>query len=134
MPQDVKADAANASTGEAASLQGLVATREDERALIEALEAAFDYRGDVTITKTDGSSVTGYVFDRRTGDALADSKLRMMAPGSDAYIHIGYDEIDRLEFTGKDTAHGKTFERWIERFVEKKLAGQQASIENEPLD
>lgn len=124
MPQDVKSHD-NQTPGneksEPESLQGLVADASDERALLDALEDAFDYRGDVTITKTSGETVEGYIFDRRRGGGLTDSIVRMMGPGSDAYITVRFDEIARLNFSGKDTAHGKSFERWVERYTEKKL-------------
>ena len=111
--------------------QGLVATQEDEQALIAALEEAFDYRGDVSLTLTDGEQVTGYIFDRRKNTTLADSVVRLLTPDSDEYVIISYDRVEKIEFTGKDMAHGKTFERWVERFIEKKLAGEKASIEGE---
>ena len=44
----------------------------------EALEKAFDYRGDITVTRKDGSQVQGYLFDRRTGATLADSYVRII--------------------------------------------------------
>jgi hypothetical protein len=47
---------------------------------------------------------------------------------------ISYDRIARLEFSGKDTAAGKTWENWVRRYVEKRLAGERASIDAEPLD
>ncbi len=133
MPQETKAHP-DPDAAETPSLQGLVASREDEKALLDALENAFDYRGDCTIKRTDGSTVTGYIFDRRTGTTLAASTLRLLAPDSTEYTSISYDTIDAIEFSGKDPAHGKTFERWVERYVKKKLAGEKASIESEPLD
>ena len=44
----------------------------------EALEKAFDYRGDITITRKDGSKVEGYLFDRRSGASLTDSFVRII--------------------------------------------------------
>ena len=55
------------------TLQGLEATDADRAALMAALEQAFDYRGDVTITRRSGDTVAGYIFDRRTGQTLDDS-------------------------------------------------------------
>lgn len=133
MPQETKAHP-DPAAADSPSLQGLVASRDDEKALLDALEKAFDYRGDCTITRTDNSTITGYIFDRCVGTTLADSNLRLMTPDSDDHVTIAFDTIDRLEFSGKDTAHGKTFERWVERYVEKKLAGETASIESEALD
>lgn len=134
MPQETKAhDNTTPDQGgaERASLRGMIATKEDERALLDALEEAFDYRGDVTITQTDGTSVMGYLFDRRRKDSLADSVVRLMTPESDEYVVVPFDRVEKLEFSGKDMAHGKTFERWVERFIEKKLAGERAAIEGE---
>src|SRR5205085_3382859 len=41
-----------------------------------ALEKAFHYRGDITITLKDGATVTGFVFDRRAAPTLAESVVR----------------------------------------------------------
>lgn len=116
------------------SLQGLVATREDERALLGALEKAFDYRGDVSLSLTDGSVVTGYIFDRRAGATLAASSVRLLRDGSDEKVTIAFDRIARIEFTGRDTALGKSYESWLKKYVEKKLKGEAANIESEKLE
>lgn len=125
-------------TGDAAperpSLHGLAVTSADRAALLNALEQAFDYRGDCTITTTDGNAVTGYIFDRRRGASLEDSFVRLLAPDSPTPHKIAFAAIERLEFTGKDAAHGRGFDRWVKKFIEMKLAGQRASIESEPLN
>ena len=54
-------------------LEGWVPAVASEEELRQALEKAFDYRGDVIITRKDGSKVEGYIFDRRTGKTLRDS-------------------------------------------------------------
>ena len=54
-------------------LEGWVPQLAGEDEVREALEKAFDYRGDITVTRKDGSQVQGYLFDRRTGATLADS-------------------------------------------------------------
>ncbi len=121
MPQDTK-KAPDVPSGETPTLQGLVATKEDEAALLDALEKAFDYRGDVTLTLTDGSRVEGYLFDRRRGDSLETSVARIMpAEGPTERRAIPFSAIERVEISGKDAAHGKSFERWVRRFTEKKL-------------
>ena len=51
-------------------LEGWVPELAGEEEVRQALEKAFDYRGDVTITRKDGSKVEGYIFDRRTGKTL----------------------------------------------------------------
>lgn len=123
-----------ASTPEGDTLQGWLPDIADRKELFEALNKAFDYRGDVTITRRDGSTLEGYIFDRRTGQGLDDSSVRLMPVGSDDKVEVRYADIARLEFTGKDTAAGKSFENWIKRYVEKKQAGEKANIESESLD
>jgi hypothetical protein len=91
--------------------------------LCAALEKAFDYRGDVTITRKDGSVIEGYVFDRRQGPGLAESAVRMMPRDSDVKIVISYAEIAALVFSGRDTAAGKSWEAWVRKYWEKKAAG-----------
>lgn len=135
MPQETKAKFESAGgADDRATLQGLVATREDETALVAALEQAFDYRGDVSLDLTGGERITGYIFDRRAGRSLAESRVRLMRDGSDERVEIAFDRIARVEFTGRDTAAGKSFETWLKKYVEKKLAGERASIESESLE
>ncbi len=116
----------------AATLQGWSAALADDASRLDVLEKAFDFRGDVTLTLTDGSCVTGYLFDRRPGSTPAKSEVRLLPPDSDKRIEITYDRIAKVEF-GKDTAHGKTFENWVKRYVEKKLKGESANIDSESL-
>ena len=59
------------------NLQGKVWDAASADELRQGLEKAFDYRGDVTITRKDGSSVEGYIFDRRTGTTLENSFIRL---------------------------------------------------------
>ncbi|MCX5641176.1 MAG: hypothetical protein NT059_10260 [Planctomycetota bacterium] len=114
------------------SVIDLAAVPESERK--RAFDEAFEYRGDITLMLTDGSRVDCYLFDRRPGATLADSLVRVMESGGGEKRSISYSQIARLEFTGKDTAAGKTWENWVRRYVEKRLAGEQANIESEVLD
>jgi hypothetical protein len=91
----------------------------------EALEKAFDYRGDVTITTKDGRSVNGYVFDRRTGRTLTESAVRIIPANERTKVTVPYSDIAALAFTGRDTAAGKSFEAWVRKYWEKKAAGEQ---------
>src|ERR1700684_356203 len=59
-------------------LEGWVPELASEAEVCEALEKAFDYRGDITVTRKDGSQVQGYLYDRRTGATLAESLVRIM--------------------------------------------------------
>jgi len=98
------------------------ATDEEIRA---ALEKAFDYRGDVTITFKSGEKVEAYIFNRHTGASLADSWMQYFTPNSPEKCKVSYAEIARLEFSGKDRAAGKHWEGWVKAFNEKKAAGEK---------
>lgn len=99
-----------------------------------AFDAAFDYRGDVTLTLVGGEEIECYVFDRRVGASLRESCVRVMLPGGGEKRTIAYESIRGIAFSGKDTAAGKTWEAWVRRYVEKRLAGEHAGIDAEKLD
>src|ERR1700677_945481 len=91
-------------------LEGWIPALASEAEVREALEKAFDYRGDITITKKDGSQVVGYLFDRRRGESLADSFVRLIPSNEKTRVNIAYSEIAAIALSGRDTAAGKTFE------------------------
>lgn len=106
-----------------------------EADIMSALEKAFDYRGDVTLTLKDGRVINGYIFDRRTGETLAESLVRIMPANERARISVPYSEIAALAFSGRDSAHGKSFEAWVRKYWEKKMAGEtNIGIQPESLD
>jgi hypothetical protein len=116
-------------------LEGWVPALASEAEVREALEKAFDYRGDITITRKDGSRVQGYLFDRRNGPTLASSYVRIIPTGESERLSIAYSEIAALAFTGRDTAAGKTFDAWVKKYWEKRAAGEKnIQIEPEKLD
>lgn len=116
-------------------LEGWVPELAGEEEVRRALEKAFDYRGDVTITRKDGSKVEGYIFDRRTGKTLADSAVRLFPKDADQKVSIPYSEIAALAFSGRDTAAGKSFEAWVRKYWEKKAAGEKnIGIQAESLE
>jgi hypothetical protein len=116
-------------------LEGWVPELAGEEEVRQALEKAFDYRGDVTITRKDGTKVEGYIFDRRSGKTLADSAVRLFPKDSDQKISVPYSDIAALGFTGRDTAAGKSFDAWVKKYWEKKAAGEKnIGIQAEALD
>jgi hypothetical protein len=116
-------------------LEGWVPELAGEEEVRQALEKAFDYRGDVTITRKDGSKVEGYIFDRRTGKTLAESAVRLYPKDADQKISIPYSEIAALAFSGRDTAAGKSFEAWVRKYWQKKAAGEKnIGIQAEALE
>jgi hypothetical protein len=116
-------------------IEGWIPDLATEAELRAALEQAFDYRGDVTITRKDGSCVEGYIFDRRNGATLAESVVRLIPKDSPQKISIPYSDIAALAFTGRDTAAGKSWEAWVRKYWEKKAAGEKhIALEPENLD
>src|SRR5271165_3958618 len=160
--RNLNVDALEAGVGRGhEKLEGAVPELANEAELREALEQAFDYRGDVTITRKDGSRVEGYIFDRRSGPTLAESFVRIIPnePASaqvsvqeqDANpstssgqalghpppqkISIPYSDIAALAFTGRDMAAGKSWEAWVRNYWEKKAAGEKnIALEPEKLE
>lgn len=133
MPQETKSMPADI-LAQQHSVAGVSIDLADDATAFDMLEKAFDYRGDVTLTLKDGRVIAGYLFDRRKGATLADSSIRLMGPASDEKITVRYADIAHIAFSDRDPAAGKSFETWVKKYIEKKLAGEKASIESETLD
>lgn len=117
------------------SVQGWVPQLASEEELRIALEKAFDYRGDVTLTLKNNSKIEGYIFDRVTGPTLSASFVRVLPKDSGPRVKIAYAEIAALAFTGRDTAAGKSWESWVRKYWEKKDSGEaDLSLQPESLE
>ncbi len=117
------------------SVQGWVPKLATEEELRIALEKAFDYRGDVTLTLKDNSKIEGYLFDRVTGPSLTTSFVRVLPKDSTQKLKIAYADIAALAFTGRDTAAGKSWEAWVGKYWEKKATGRgDLSLQPESLE
>ena len=117
------------------NLEGWIPELAGEDEIRAALEKAFDYRGDITITRKDGSKVEGYLFDRRSGKTLAESIVRLYPKDSNQKVAISYADIAALAFSGRDTAAGKSFEAWVRKYWQKKMAGEKnIALKPEALD
>jgi hypothetical protein len=117
------------------NLQGWISQLATEADIRAVIEKAFDYRGDVTVTRKDGSQLTGYLFDRRAGSTLANSVIRLMLATGSQRTSIPYSDIAGLAFTGRDTAAGKSYEAWVKKYWEKREQGEKnISIEPEALE
>lgn len=140
MPQETKSRPFDAEQEHAPGtlhekLEGWVPELAGDDEIRTALEKAFDYRGDITITLKSGEAVEGYIFDRSTGQTLADSTVKLYPKNIDEKRSISYAQIARLEFSGRDAAAGKSFETWVKKYREKKAAGEKnIGIEPEKLD
>lgn len=106
-------------------LEGWIPELATEQDLKNALEKAFDYRGDVTLTLKSGEKIEAYIFNRHTGAALVDSWAQYFTPNAPDKLKLSYAEIARLEFSGKDRAAGKHWEDWVRAYNDKKAAGEK---------
>ena len=106
-------------------LEGWIPELANDEDLRQALEKAFDYRGDVTVTLKSGDRFEAYIFNRQTGATLEDSFVQYFTPKAPEKRKVSYAEIERLEFTGKDRAAGKHWEDWVKAYTEKKAAGEK---------
>jgi hypothetical protein len=147
MPQDSKADGAHTSNGSSSvqSPAGLVVDLSDAATRAAVLERAFDFRGDVMLTLDDGTLLKGYLFDRRPPTGRDDGFVRLMPDtpvaqhassllDAQGNLRVPFGRIARIAFSERDPAAGKSFETWLKTYVEKKRAGQIASIFSEPLE
>jgi hypothetical protein len=117
------------------AIEGWIPELASEAELRDALEKAFDYRGDVTITRKDGTKVEGYIFDRRNAATLAESVVRLIPQNSAQKISVPYSHIAALAFSGRDTAAGRSWEAWVRKYWEKKAAGEKGfGLEPENLE
>jgi len=106
-------------------LEGWVPELASDDDLRNALEKAFDYRGDVTITTKAGKRIEAFIFNRRTGATLSESYVQYFEPNVTGKQKLSYADIARLEFTGKDRAAGKHWEDWVKAYNERKAAGEK---------
>jgi hypothetical protein len=93
--------------------QGFSCDGRDPRLLTAALDAAFDYRGNVTLLLADGSELVGYVFNRELSGPAPFVQLLPADGGARRRIPLG--SIRGVAFTGRDTAAGKSWETWLEK-------------------
>ena len=133
MPQHNKVDPTVELDQDTEARQGMVLQMGDLEHTRFALELTRDYRGDTTIHLKNGDALNGFVFSVE-GDSLETMALRLDLPEDARRTTVLAGEIDRIELDGRDPAACKSWEKWVQRYAEKKLAGEEASIESEPLD
>jgi adenosylhomocysteine nucleosidase len=74
----------------------------------ELVERAFDYRGYVTLRRSDGSELVGFVYDRSA------THLELFDEGATHRVRVPLAEVADIAFTGEDTAR-KSQEMWERR-------------------
>ena len=90
--------------------------------LTEVIDRAFDFRGNVTVERRDGTELSGYLSNR---DARARAPyVEMFDMAGEGPITIPYADIRAVRFTGRDTAAGNSYAAWLERKSAAKAEGK----------
>ena len=90
--------------------------------LTEVIDRAFDFRGNVTVERRDGTEMMGYLSNR---DARArEPYVQMFDMTGEGPVTIPYADIRAVRFTGKDTAAGNSYAAWLERKAAAKAEGK----------
>ena len=111
------------------SLEGATFTFQSETDRVEAIDKAFDYRGDVTLS-LHNEQVEGYMFNR---DASArPPRIEIFLKDNPEPRVIPYADIIAIAFTGKDTANGKSWDAWVsKKESERKAEAERIKAESE---
>lgn len=114
-------------TPEHMKLEGLVFRPATPAEFAEAVELAFDYRGNVTLTLRSGEQVAGYLFNRETAGP---QPVLHVFPEAGGTRQIAYADVATIAFTGEDTASGNSWESWVaKKESERKTESQQAEAD-----
>lgn len=114
------------------SLQGRAEAIDTPEKRAAAIEQAFDYRGDVTLHLCGGESIEGYVFNRKL-DVPA-PYLEIFPKGTGPSRQIPFSEVTGIQFSGTDTAAGRSWEAWQAKVAEAERNGTFAELYPESLD
>ncbi len=114
--------------GKNGSPEGRVFRPKSLAELSEAIELAFDYRGDVTIGLMSGESVVGYLFNREMNGP--DSWVELFPTGRSDIRRLRCDDVVTIAFSGPDTASGKSWEAWVaKKDSERKTEADRVAAE-----
>ena len=124
MPADIKTQ-----PGRTDSLQGAVFTIHSETERVEAIDKAFDYRGDVTLTLVNGT-LECFIFNR--DPKASPPRIEVFVNGNEEAQVIPYADILAIAFTGKDPADGKSWAAWVaKKDTERKAEAERIKAEVE---
>jgi hypothetical protein len=68
------------------------------------IEAAYDYRGHVTLTLKDGKAVEGYLYNRELAPLKGEPYVELMRKDSDERLRFAARDVKSVALTGKDFA------------------------------
>lgn len=101
----------------ARSLEGWTPDIGPELPLAEVIELAFDYRGNTTVLRRDGTRIEGYIFNRNAEGP--EPFIQLLDTSGEGSVTVLYSEIETIHFTGKDTAAGNSYAAWLRRKAER---------------
>jgi len=119
MPQE-KQSAQHPDANKRTSFEGWTPELKTAVDVSNAIEIAFDYRGDVTLKLKDGSALVGYIFNRET--ETAEPYLEIFPRNEHEQRRIPYQQVAGLEFSKIDPAAGRSWDNWLKKVAEKKKA------------
>ncbi|NNN05521.1 MAG: hypothetical protein HKL90_06440 [Elusimicrobia bacterium] len=68
------------------------------------IDAAFDYRGHVTVTLNDGRKVEGYLFNRELAPLKGEAYVEVMIKDSEERLRFPAETVSAVATSGKDFA------------------------------
>lgn len=68
------------------------------------IDAAFDFRGHVTVTFADGRTLEGYLFNRELAPLNGEAYIEMIPKDSDQRLRFPAASVKSAALTGKDFA------------------------------
>lgn len=79
------------------------------------IEAAYHYRGNVTLTLRDGVRIDGFIFNREFHNPKLseDQFVEVFLAGSGARQKVPIAAIQSVTLTGEDHAAGKSYHEWL---------------------
>ena len=102
------------------AVQGARYEASDANQFLCVLRAAIDYRGDVTLHRRDGATITGYLYDGAELDDPASARVRILPDDGSERLTVAVADLRALEFSGRDTALGRSFDTWVKKWVKDK--------------
>ena len=108
------------SDGHPQSWEGHRLRADTEAALREAMKCVCDYRGDVTIHLKTGEQINGYVFDRQ--ERISQPYIKLFLANQSEPSIVKYQDIAEVEFSGEDTAFGRSWEDWAQKWQKPQLS------------
>ena len=116
MPQ---ADKHALPTHKPGSIEGTTLACSSPEARNNALQTAFDYRGDVTLELAHGKKVVGFVFRYDANPGV----VHLYIPqGKDSVPQtLSAQEVTAVHFTGEDPAFGKSWDDWTTKAEKERV-------------